>query len=167
MLKIVIEWPSDQVTEWPSDRVTEWPSDQVTEWNEWPSDQMNGWQDDRKLRRLLTVRYILYAIDAIHYCLLQHILLFLTCAFHDMIKGWKCLPTNNPEYGWRHAAAVERRMSVGCRRLEVVRRRTTEQQWGVTSADQGSCYDWLCRNTAATLPWDFPCILNNHLPNIL
>ena len=74
------EWPSDQVTEWPNVWVTEWPSNRMTDWlsdkvTNWPSnwvpewlneqmtelsnDQMTGWQDDRKLRRLLAVWYIL------------------------------------------------------------------------------------------------------------
>ena len=62
----VTKWPS---TEWPSDQVTEWPSDQVTKWlNDWvtterPSNQVTKWPSDRKLRRRLTVWYILELVS--------------------------------------------------------------------------------------------------------
>ena len=54
------QWASDQVTEmtkwpkWPNDKLTEWPSDWVTKW------QVTERPSDRKLRRRLTVWYILY-----------------------------------------------------------------------------------------------------------
>ena len=54
MLKIVIEWPSDQVTKWPSDRVNEWPSDWVMSdrVTKWPSDQMTKWLNDQMTKWL-------------------------------------------------------------------------------------------------------------------
>ena len=56
MLKIVTEWPSDQVIEWLSDWVTEWPSDQVTKW---PSDQVTGWQEaSQTIDRIVYFTYI-------------------------------------------------------------------------------------------------------------
>ena len=51
ILWLLTKWLSDWVTEWPNDQVTKWSSDQVTKW---PGDP-----NDRKLRRRLTVWYIL------------------------------------------------------------------------------------------------------------
>ena len=45
-----------RMTGW-QDRVTEWQSDQVAEW---PSDRVTKWPSDSKLRRRLTVWYILF-----------------------------------------------------------------------------------------------------------
>ena len=63
----VTKWPNDQVTELASDKVSKWPSDWVTKWpndqmNELSKDQMTGWQDVRKLRRRLTVWYIVVSM---------------------------------------------------------------------------------------------------------
>ena len=73
----VTEWPSDQVTEWPSDKVTKQPNDRVTEWlsdrvTKRPSDRATEWSSDRKLRRRLTVWYIITE--------------YLTN--HEMAKNW-------------------------------------------------------------------------------
>ena len=116
MLKIVTEWPSDQVTEWPSDRVTEWPSDQVTKWpsdrvTKWPSDQVTKWPSDRKLRRRLTVWYISKQYQ---------ILLEISWVPAKFVKNWVSLLTKfhfrTPHYHTEATAASSPHSTI-CNRI--------------------------------------------------
>ena len=56
-------WLDDWTTGWPDDQMTGWLDDHMTKWMEewagWLDGWMTGWPDDRKLRRRLTVWYIL------------------------------------------------------------------------------------------------------------
>ena len=97
MLKIVTEWLSDRVTEWSSDWVTKWPSDQV----------QTEWLGDRKLRRRLTVWYILCR-------------LFLKHLKPPGRRNGDCHPCHAdvaaPERVWYHAIRYEQYGQRGIRR---------------------------------------------------